>query len=99
MGGWEKGSPEGGYYSPWNNPKIENKNPGENLSMRLAKETADFIRNNKNSPFFAFLSFLLFMHHYKLAMKNGKNIEKKAIKSGLKLMLSMDDLTNKDGTG
>ena len=52
---WEKGSPEGGYYSPWNNPKIENKNPGEHLSRLLAMETADLIGNNKNTPFFAFL--------------------------------------------
>ena len=55
MEDWEKGSPEGGYYSPWNNPKIENKNPGEHLSRLLAMETADLIGNNKNTPFFAFL--------------------------------------------
>ena len=30
---------------------------GENLSMRLAKETADFIKQQKDSAFFAFLSF------------------------------------------
>lgn len=57
IGGWDKGSPIGGYFSPWQNPKLENKQDGENLSMRLANETAHFITKNKETPFFAFLSF------------------------------------------
>ncbi len=56
-GGWEKGSPIGGYFSPWTNPRLENGAPGENLSMRLARETANFIDANKEQPFFAFMSF------------------------------------------
>lgn len=56
-GGWEVGSPIGGYFSPWKNPSLPNKEPGENLSMRLAKETSNFIKENKDSNFFAFLSF------------------------------------------
>lgn len=56
-GGWEVGSPKGGYFSPWVNPNLENTANGENLSMRLAKETANFIEQNKDQPFFAFLSF------------------------------------------
>jgi len=56
-GGWDKGSPIGGYFSPWENPKLPNNQDGENLSMRLAKETASFIEQNKDSTFFAFLSF------------------------------------------
>lgn len=56
-GGWHVGSPIGGYFSPWENPNLENTVKGENLSMRLAKETADFIEKNKDSVFFAYLSF------------------------------------------
>ncbi|MCM4152085.1 DUF4976 domain-containing protein [Arenibacter sp. N53] len=56
-GGWDKGSPMGGYFSPWDNPKLPNKVKGENLSMRLGNETADFIKQHKDSTFFAFLSF------------------------------------------
>jgi arylsulfatase A-like enzyme len=56
-GGWDKGGPVGGYFSPFKNPKLEDKYDGENLSIRLALETADFIRQNKSSHFFAFLSF------------------------------------------
>lgn len=56
-GGWEVGSPRGGYFSPWENPNLPNRRDGENLSLRLAEETADFIRNKDERPFFAFLSF------------------------------------------
>lgn len=56
-GGWESGSPKGGYFSPYINPKLENKEEGEQLSLRLAKETANFMEQHKDSSFFAFLSF------------------------------------------
>lgn len=57
IGGWDRGNPNGGYFSPFKNPKLEDKNPGENLSMRLAKETVEFMKANKHSNFFAMLSF------------------------------------------
>ena len=56
-GGWEVGTPKGGYYAPWINPKLNYKYKGENLTMRLANETANFISESKDHPFFAFLSF------------------------------------------
>lgn len=56
-GGFHAGSPAGGYFSPFKNPKLENKEPGENLTMRLAKETVDFMKTSKNKPFLAYLSF------------------------------------------
>jgi len=56
-GGWEVGSPRGGYFSPWENPNLESGPDGENLSMRLAKETIQFLQENRDTSFFAFLSF------------------------------------------
>jgi arylsulfatase A-like enzyme len=56
-GGWDKGSPMGGYFAPFKNPKLEDHEDGENLSARLAKETASFLKSARNVPFFAFLSF------------------------------------------
>jgi arylsulfatase A-like enzyme len=56
-GGWEKGSPIGGYFAPWENPNLESGPDGENLEMRLARETVNFIKENKDTSFFAFLSF------------------------------------------
>jgi arylsulfatase A-like enzyme len=55
--GWERGSPAGGFFAPHNNPKLEAKTPGENLTLRLAEETVDFLRSHQDSAFFAFLSF------------------------------------------
>jgi arylsulfatase A-like enzyme len=61
VGGWDAGSPHGGYFSPYKNPNLENKTDGENLSMRLAEETVAFLKQNQpkdtGQPFFAFLSF------------------------------------------
>jgi arylsulfatase A-like enzyme len=56
-GGWDKGSPIGGFYAPWENPRLESGPDGESLTMRLANETADFIKEHKDTSFFAFLSF------------------------------------------
>ncbi|WP_340112086.1 sulfatase [Maribellus mangrovi] len=56
-GGWDVGSPKGGYFAPWDNPNLASGPDGENLSMRLARETVDFIRNNKDTAFLAYLSF------------------------------------------
>ncbi len=60
-GGWDVGSPRGGYFSPFINPNLENRKDGENLSMRLAEETVEFLRQNDpkitGKPFFAYLAF------------------------------------------
>jgi arylsulfatase A-like enzyme len=56
-GGWDKGSPMGGFYAPWENPRLESSPDGESLTMRLAHETADFLKEHKDTSFFAFLSF------------------------------------------
>jgi arylsulfatase A-like enzyme len=56
-GGWDKGSPMGGFYAPWENPRLESGPDGESLTMRLARETAEFIKANSDTSFFAFLSF------------------------------------------
>lgn len=61
VGGWDAGSPKGGYFSPYENPKLQDGKDGENLSMRLAQETVEFLKeNNPNQtgkPVFAYLSF------------------------------------------
>lgn len=57
VAGWESGSPKGGYFSPFKNPNLKDKTKGENLSLRLAKETVEFIEQHQDSTFFAFLSF------------------------------------------
>ena len=83
-GGWEVGSPKGGYFSPWENPNLENKEKGENLSIRLGKETADFIEKNKDSSFFAYLSFYAVHGPIQTTQKRWGRYRNKAEKSGIK---------------
>ena len=57
VGGFEKGSPMGGYYSPYKNPKLSDGPLGEYLTDRLTNESISLIEKNKDQPFFLFLSF------------------------------------------
>jgi arylsulfatase A-like enzyme len=56
-GGNKTGTPAGGYFAPYNNPQLEDGVEGEYLTDRLTDETIDFIRKNKDTAFFSFLSF------------------------------------------
>ena len=56
-GGHHRGSPPGGYFAPYNNPALESGPAGESLPMRLAQETAAYIKSHQDEPFFAMLSF------------------------------------------
>lgn len=56
VGGYERGGPKS-YFSPYGNPRLEDGPKGEHLPDRLASETAAFIKDHRDEPFFAFLSF------------------------------------------
>ena len=76
VAGWRKGSPsrkkgKGGYFVPYNNPKLEDGPEGEYLTERLAKEASNFIKSNKDEPFF--LNFWLYNVHTPLQAKQEKN--------------------------
>ena len=58
IGGFEKGSPMGGYYSPYKNPKLSDGPEGEYLTDRLTNEALGLINNrDARKPFALFLSF------------------------------------------
>lgn len=60
QGGYHKGGPYTGkkYFAPFKNPQLKPESPaGEHLPQRLARDTANFIDNNKDKPFLAYLSF------------------------------------------
>ena len=86
-GGWDKGSPNGGYFSPWVNPNLPNERDGENLSMRLAKETVHFLNeNNPNEtgqPVFAYLSFYAVHGPIQTTQEKWKKYREKAEKAGI----------------
>ncbi|MGC4016057.1 MAG: sulfatase [Luteolibacter sp.] len=56
-GGFDAGSPSGGYYAPWTNPNLPSGPDGQSLTQRLADETISFMEQNKDHPFLAYLSF------------------------------------------
>ena len=58
IGGFEKGSPMGGYYPPYKNPKLSDGPEGEYLTDRLTDEALGLINNRDSSkPFALFLSY------------------------------------------
>jgi arylsulfatase A-like enzyme len=56
-GGHERGSPPGGYFSPYKNPKLLDGEEGEHLPDRLTDECVAFLEKTENNPFLLFLSF------------------------------------------
>ncbi len=57
IGGHDKGSPPGGYYSPYKNPKLKDGPEGEYLTDRLTDESIKFVTENRDVPFLLYLSF------------------------------------------
>lgn len=54
-GGYGQGMPRN-FFAPYHNPRLEDGPDGEMLDLRLAKETAKFIEQNKDRRFFAYFS-------------------------------------------
>lgn len=83
-GGYHSGSPRGGYFAPYNNPKLDDGPAGEVLPIRLAKETNNFISQQKNpKPFFAFLSFYSVHGPIQTSPDLWEKYRKKATAAGL----------------
>ncbi len=56
-GGYHAGRPHAGYFSPYQNPKLEDGPRGEYLTDRLTQETTAFLDSVGRDPFLAFLSY------------------------------------------
>lgn len=82
-GGWESGSPRGHYFSPYENPNLEDGPDGESLTMRLAEETVSFLDSNRDKPFFACLSFYAVHGAIQTTEKLCRKYQKKAADTGL----------------
>ena len=58
IGGHHRGSPPGGYYSPWNNPALKSKKKDEYLTERLTEESTRFLeKRDADKPFLLYLSY------------------------------------------
>ena len=83
IGGHHRGSPPGGFFSPYTNPKMKSGPKGESLSLRLANETASFIEANKDRKFFAYLSFYAVHGPIQTTQPLWQKYQKKAATRGL----------------
>jgi arylsulfatase A-like enzyme len=88
-GGWAAGNPwdfgMGGYFSPWNNPKLKNASKGTFLTDYLTTKTIAFIKKEarKGVPFFADLSFYAVHERIQSKKKYIKKFKRKAHRLGL----------------
>ncbi|MDG2130327.1 MAG: sulfatase [Fuerstiella sp.] len=58
IGGHHRGSPPGGYYSPFRNPHLKDKPQKEYLTERLTDESISFLKQrNPDAPFLLYLSY------------------------------------------
>jgi arylsulfatase A-like enzyme len=82
VGGHHRGSPPGGYYAPYENPKLEDGPEGEYLTDRLADETIGFVEEHTASrpgePFFAMLSFYTVHTPIQASRRHVGHFEEKA---------------------
>jgi arylsulfatase A-like enzyme len=83
IGGHDKGSPPGGYYSPYKNPKLEDGPDGEYLTDRLTAESIKFISENKENPFFLYLAYYTVHTPIQAATKYIEKYELKREQLGL----------------
>jgi arylsulfatase A-like enzyme len=72
----------GGYFSPWENPKLDPGPAGECLPLRLGQETAHFIEESKDEPFLAFLSFYSVHAPIQTSRERWEKYRRKAIAAG-----------------
>jgi len=56
VAGWKKGHPDS-YFSPYENPALEDGPEGEYLTDRLTDEAVKFIKANQDEPFFLYLPY------------------------------------------
>jgi arylsulfatase A-like enzyme len=87
IGGWDSGSPKGGYFSPYENTTLPDGPDGENLEMRLAHETVNFLKKNNPSqtgkPVFAYLSFYAVHGPIETTQEKWRKYRQKAENSGI----------------
>jgi len=57
VGGHDRGSPPGGYFSPYRNPRLPDGPEGEHLPARLADEAIRILDQFQRGPFLLYLSF------------------------------------------
>ena len=57
VGGWSVGSPRGGYFAPFDNPRLGDYPKGSHLPKVLTDESLKLLDQHKNTPFLLYLAF------------------------------------------
>ncbi len=57
IAGWSSGSPAGGYFAPYKNPRLAQGENGEYLTKRLTDEAINKLKNAGDDPFLMVLSY------------------------------------------
>lgn len=57
IAGWAAGSPKGGYFAPYDNPRLVQGEKGEYLTQRLTNEAINTLKTAENKPFLLVLSY------------------------------------------
>jgi len=57
IGGWSVGSPRGGYFAPFDNPRLGDYPKGSHLPKVLTDESLKLLDQHKNTPFLLYLAF------------------------------------------
>jgi len=86
QGGYEKGGPySGGFFSPFDNPKMTDyqNELGMSLPEKLAKETNQFMEENHDRPFLAFVSFYAVHAPIQTTKSNWSKYKEKAKQQGI----------------
>lgn len=83
-GGWKVGSPKGGYFSPYLNPRLQDGPEGEYLTDRLTDESIRFLEDNKKNPFFLYLSYYTVHNPLNAKPEVIEKYRKKALQLGIK---------------
>ncbi len=82
-GGTIHGSPRNGYFSPWDLDNCEADGPGESLPIKLGRVTAQFIEDNKDESFMAYMSFYSVHCPIQTTQELWEKYRRKAISQGL----------------
>lgn len=78
IGGHNKGSPPGGYYTPYKNPVLTDGPAGEYLTDRLTNEAIKLVKNHdKDKPFLLYLAFYTMHTPIQACKRYLKKYEKK----------------------
>ena len=78
LGGHHLGSPPGGYYVPYKNPKLTDGPEGEHLTDRLTSESIEFLESNAGRPFLLFLSYYTVHTPIQAHHRHVKKFQRKA---------------------